>query len=251
MSMTSKDDQSLAKASEDGRLASGRRGRPQEFVPPKKLSHLPLDQLLKELSPTARSLLEAGRRILDKKGLRGLTLEAAAFEAGASKSTLVEQFGNRATYLAMLLDSLWQDETVDLVQHFDAESGVSEQETPSIESLEAAIGSLGGLYEDAGADRVYYEIVALALHDQGLRRRLEDLFRWYRQLRLNILSQSVAAESCTPRQLELLAGLIEAAEDGHSLRRAIDPDYCGFQAEMDLLAHMVALFVREEASESP
>lgn len=225
--------------------AGGKTGRPRQYVPPKKLPHLPLDQPLRDLSPTARSLLEAGRRILEEKSFRALTLEAVAYEAGTSKSTLVEQFGNRATFLAILFDSLMQEVTVELLHDKRIELG--RDEGARIESIENAVESLAGLYEDVGSDRAYFEILAMAMHDEALRMRLATLQRWYRELRVRVLSRSQASDVCTPEELALLGTLLEAAENGLSLNRAIDPEASDMHAEMALLGRLIALFVRDKS----
>lgn len=229
--------------------ARGGQGRPRRFVPPKKLPHLPLDEPLQILSPTAQSLLEAGRRILEEKGVRALTLEAVAFEAGASKSTLLEHFGNRAVFLTILLDSLMQDESVELARDHGVELGLQEDGPGRVASVEAAIGSLASLYTDLRAVRAYHEIVGVAMHDEAFRLRLACLFRWYRCVRLDLLTRSDGAEACTADELELLATLVAAAEDGLSLKRAIDPGLADLEREMDLLGRLVSLFIAQKAAE--
>ncbi|MEE4274421.1 MAG: TetR family transcriptional regulator, partial [Thermoleophilia bacterium] len=41
-----------------------------------------------ELSPTARRILAAARRVLGRAGFKGLTLEAIAAEAGENKASI-------------------------------------------------------------------------------------------------------------------------------------------------------------------
>jgi AcrR family transcriptional regulator len=184
-------------------------------------------------------MLAAGRRILVERGFRALTLESVAFEAGASTSTLVEQFGNRTGFLTILFDSLMQNESVQL--------GAEMRRVPVGDvGVEEYIRSLAKLYESVDAGRAYFEIAANAMHEESLRMRLADLFDWYRELRLKILSRSEGAEACTEQELEELVALLDAAEDGLALRRALDPRGFDLAPVLALLGSLVAAYLREK-----
>jgi AcrR family transcriptional regulator len=216
------------------------RGRPRRFEPPKSLRHLPIGQPLEDLSPTVRAMLDAGRRILVERGFHALTLESVAFEAGASKSTLVEHFGDRTGFLAILFDSLMQDESLQLgseMRRLRADHAGAEE----------YIRSLAMLYEDVDAGRAYFEIAANAMHEKDLRLRLADLFEWYRELRLKALGKFEGAEACTEQELEELAALLDAAEDGLTLRRSLDPRGFDLAPVLALLGSLVAAYLREKA----
>jgi len=56
------------------------RGRPRQTAPGQYSPGLPRDHPMQSLPPTARSILEAARRVLAQWGLEGLTIEAVANE---------------------------------------------------------------------------------------------------------------------------------------------------------------------------
>ncbi len=70
---------------------------------------LPRDHPMQSLPPTARSILEAARRVLAQRGLEGLTIEAVANEANVSRTLIPYHFGSRAGLVAILFDSLFHD----------------------------------------------------------------------------------------------------------------------------------------------
>lgn len=215
-------------------------GRPRRFTPPTSMDHLPLDQPLDTLSPSVRALLEAGRRILEERGFRGLTLEAVANEAGASKSTLIAHFGSRAGYLATLFDSLLQPESVELVQTLQ---DLDEHDA----DVARFVVAFGVLYTDAGATREYFEIASNAMRDAVLRKRLAELFAWYRQLRAEAMRRFAGTDVLSEGELADLATLLNAAEDGLSFQRSMD-ESLDHQRVLDLLGHLVALYLDEKAA---
>jgi len=215
-------------------------GRPRRFMPPARMDHLPLDEPLENLSPSVRALLEAGRRILDEQGFRGLTLEAVANEAGASKSTLIAHFGSRAGFLATLFDSLLQPESVAL-------SGTLQDLHEQGADVEGFVAAFGALYADAGATREYFEIASNAMRDAVLRERVADLFAWYREVRAEGLRRCAGTDALSQDELAVLATLINAAEDGLSFQRSMDEEL-DHQRVMALLGHLVALYVDEKAA---
>jgi len=215
-------------------------GRPRRFTPPADMDHLPLDEPLEDLSPSVRALLDAGGRILEEHGFRGLTLEAVANEAGASRATLVAQFGSRAGFMATLFDSLMQRESVevaravrDLLEH---DAGVAD-----------FVSALGALYANPGATREYFEIAANAMRDAVLRARLAQLFAWYREAHANGLRRCAGADMLSEHELAALATLVNAATDGLSFQRSMD-DGLDLQPSLDLLGHLTALYLRDKAA---
>jgi AcrR family transcriptional regulator len=71
-----------------------------------------------ERSDAARNrelLLAAARRLVERCGVRGVTMEAVATEAGVGKGTVFRRFDNRAGLMAALLnhfESAWQAATI-------------------------------------------------------------------------------------------------------------------------------------------
>ena len=83
------------------------KGRPPGAPPP--YPDGPMDTWLEGLSPTARNLLDAARRILLKRGYAGVTLEAVALEAGEDAPTIKRHFGSKAGLIHALFDELGDD----------------------------------------------------------------------------------------------------------------------------------------------
>jgi AcrR family transcriptional regulator len=224
----------------DSAQSARKRGRPRRFPPPKDLRHLPLDLRLENLSPTARALLRAGRRILAERGYRGLTMEAVANEAGVGKSTLVEQFGGRAGYVGLLFDSLTQEACPALSQHRAASTTTRRIDTA------AWISALSVFHEDEEASEQYIEILANAVRDEALRTRLAELLGWYREIRVRTLASCPGGDACKREALENLAAILNAAEDGLALQRNIDPHGLDLRSAMDLLGKVVSVYLREK-----
>jgi AcrR family transcriptional regulator len=71
-----------------------------------------------ERSDAARNrelLLGAARRLVERCGVRGVTMEAVAVEAGVGKGTVFRRFDNRAGLMAALLnhfESAWQSSVI-------------------------------------------------------------------------------------------------------------------------------------------
>jgi len=64
---------------------------------------------LAELPATARRILEAARRILERDGYAGLTYEALAAESGEYKDSVRYHFGGKAGLIAAVVDSSVHD----------------------------------------------------------------------------------------------------------------------------------------------
>jgi AcrR family transcriptional regulator len=185
-------------------------------------------------------MLDAGRRILAERGFRALTLEAVALEAGASKTTVVEHFRNRAGFLAILLDSLMQDASVQiemaLRDHQDGGAEVGEY-----------VGHLVELLTDVEAGRAFHEIAANALADEAVRRRLAHLFAWYREIGVHRLSLCRGSDSIAPDEMQGLAALLDAVEDGLALQRSMDPDNFDSRPALKLFGRLIELYFADQA----
>ena len=221
-----------------------RRGRPRRFVPPRERRHLLLEEPLAALSPTAFSMLDAGRRILAEHGFHALTVEAVVNDAGVSRATFAEHFGDRVGFLAILFDSLTHDPSVALeVRLADSPSGAGR--------CDSWVMGLAGLYEDVESCVAYQSIAAGALHDPPLRRRLVELLAWYRSIGVSRLSACEGAAACTADELATLAGLLEAAEDGLALRKALDPENFDVDRTLAMLARLVGAYLAERLRQRP
>jgi len=219
------------------------RGRPRRFAAPGEQDHLSIEAPLGSLSPTAQAMLAAGRRILAERGYRALTLEAVAFEAGASKSSLVAHFGSRVGFLGMLFDSLLHDGSVQLGEDLAA------RPVGSI-AVEEYIAMVADLYGDVETGRAFHEIAANALADEALRQRIGELFDWYRDITASRMSTCAGSEALSRQELWTLASLFSAVEDGLALQRSMDPDGFNARPAFDLFGRLMALHFADCARRS-
>ena len=74
-----------------------------------------------DLSPTAKRLLAAARRVLARDGFSGLTLEAITAEAGENKAAIRYHFGGKDALITTLVEWLDHDDSVRLVAQLQEE----------------------------------------------------------------------------------------------------------------------------------
>ena len=90
---------------------------------PDKISEDPTAQL----SPTARKLVSAARRLLARGGYEALTVEAVAAEAGAYRDSVRYYFGSKAAFIAAVVDSLSHDQSLSAVAESERAQGGDER----------------------------------------------------------------------------------------------------------------------------
>jgi AcrR family transcriptional regulator len=188
-------------------------------------------------------MLKAGLRIIAERGLEALTVEAVVNDAGAGRASFAEHFGDRTGFLAILFDSLTHDPSVEL-------EGRLAEIPKGTSHLEAYMAGLAGLYDDPAACIAYLAIAAGAMHDPALRRRLVELLSWYDTIGVNRLARCEGADACTPDELETLALLLDAAEDGLALRKGLDPDSLVAGTALVLLSRLVGAYLAQRAEEA-
>lgn len=167
------------------------------------------------LSPTARRLVAAARRVLARGGFEALTVEAVAAEAGAYRDAVRYYFGDKAAFVATVVDSLAHDQTVDAFE--------KTRELPSgAARVHALVDGDRELAEDTASFRDFFTIVPHALRDEELRPRVAALYDWYRDLYVRALADGVEGE--VRASLYEHAHLMSAVTDGLALQKALDPD---------------------------
>jgi len=169
------------------------------------------------LSPTAGRLLAAARRVLARDGFSGLTLEAITAEAGENKAAIHYHFGSKDALITSLVEWLDHDDSVRLAAQLKEE-----------ESREARLDLLLDLqrkgctsYEE---NQLFFDLLPHVLRDPGLRARLADLYRWYRDLDAWVLAPDVSGAS-TQADVERLAALAIAVGDGLTIQCAADHSF--------------------------
>ena len=72
-----------------------------------------IDDPTAELSPTARRLVAAARRLLARGGFEALTVESVAAEAGAYRDAVRYYFGSKAAFVATVVDALAHEQSLE------------------------------------------------------------------------------------------------------------------------------------------
>ena len=174
------------------------------------------------LSPTARRILAAARRLVAKQGYGALSLQAVADEAGELKSTIAYQFGDKAGLVASLLESLIHEgnrrSLSDLRRMPDKPQRVS-----------ALIAAHVKIAEDSTYWRLLFALLPLIVKDKKLHAKFAQLMKWYWEMDLRCLGLRLDAE-CRD-QLDRLASLYLAVLEGFALQRQL------IGAEFDTKAH--------------
>ncbi len=177
---------------------------------------------MQALPPTARTILEAARRVLAERGLEGLTIEAVANEANVSRTLIPYHFGSRAGLVAILFDSLFHDLAV------------------SVYALAGPGGSLPTFLDwikreadDVQSQHDFFELIVSALREPELGRRIATLYDDYRELTLEMagVHEPAGDETQSPlspergRELAAIGSVLVAIEDGIGLQAALDPSF--------------------------
>jgi len=174
-----------------------------------------------QLSPTARRLVTAARKLLASGGFAALTVEAVAAEAGAYRDSVRYYFGSKAAFVAAVVDSLAHDQSVAAVE----ETQGLPAGAPRLHSLVAADRQL---VDDRAGFRDFFAIFPHVLLDEELRERVADLYQWYRDLYAGGMGD--AGDAATDARLRLFGSLMVAMTDGLAVQKLLDPDGVDLEA---------------------
>ena len=217
------------------------RGRPRKSTSPPGHPGLPVENPLSDLSPTARYILEAARRLLIERGFVGLTIESIALEANETRASVTKHFGSKAGLIEALFDSLVHDTYVALV-------ATVRRMSPGEERVGAYVAGLRTISEDIDAYRAFFQIAAQALRDPDLRTRMAKLYDWYREITLQACGVRVPEDPAARRRMLATAGLVLGAVDGLALQVAFDPEGVDDEYAFEVLRSAIqAAFARDGA----
>ena len=177
------------------------------------------------LSPTARRLVTAARKLLARGGFEALTVEAVAAEAGAYRDSVRYYFGSKAAFVAAVVDSLAHDQSVAAVE----ETRGLPAGAPRVHSLVAGDRQL---VDDRAGFRDFFAIFPHVLLDEELRARVADLYEWYRDLYAGGMGD--AGDAAAESRLRLFASLMVAMTDGLAVQKLLDPDGVDLEAHFAL-----------------
>jgi AcrR family transcriptional regulator len=168
-----------------------------------------------DLSPTARRLLAAARRVLARDGYSGLTLEAITSEAGENKAAVKYHFGGKDALITALVEWLDHDDSVRLVSQLREEREPEARLDLLLELQRQGCTS----YEE---NQLFFDLLPHVLRDPELRERLAGLYRWYRELDGWVLSP---AEDARREDVRRLAALAIAVGDGLTIQCSADHSF--------------------------
>jgi AcrR family transcriptional regulator len=184
------------------------------------VTHEPTDGDLAALPPTARRILHAAQTIVSERGYADLTMAAIEMESGANRALVSYYFGGKAGLVAALIESLFQDPDVGLVEEIRAESEGTERTERFLEWQRRVSAN-------DRVNRMLYELIPRALRDPEIRARFAEEYRVYREVDGDCLGAAPAELSA--EELEALAAVSVAVVEGLGIQRALDPD--GFDHE--------------------
>jgi len=181
------------------------------------------------LSPTARRLVAAARRLLARGGYEALTVEAVAAEAGAYRDSVRYYFGSKAGFVAAVVDSLSHDQSLSAV----VETRVAGDGCARVHGL---VSGDRRLVDDRAAFRDFFAILPHVVLDDELRERVAGLYEWYRDLYV----EGVGGETTVDEgRLRLLASLMVAMTDGLAVQKLLDPDNVDLEPLFELWERML------------
>jgi AcrR family transcriptional regulator len=170
---------------------------------------------LRDLPPTARRILAAARTIVSERGYSELTMAALERESGANRALVGYYFGGKAGLLAALIESLFQDPDVGLVEEIRASSR-------GTACTERFLDWQRRVSENDRTNRMLYELLPHALRDPEVRARFAGEYDQYRRIDGDCLGE--APRKLDDAELEALAAVSIAVVEGLGIQRALDPD---------------------------
>ena len=197
--------------------------------------------VLGALSPTARRILEAAFRVLDREGYEGLTLRRIAQEAGETRSLILYHFENKAGLVAKLVDSLWHDADIALATGVDGLAADPRGRVLALTGLHRLLAEQPRLY------RTYFALLPHVLRDRDARSRLTRTYRSYRHLGELCLAPAM---DDTVTALPL-ATLLLAIGEGITVQTLLAGDDAGLASAFAVLERRVLLHLGLEPVEAP
>jgi AcrR family transcriptional regulator len=174
----------------------------------------------RELPPTARRILDAAQTILAERGYSELTMSALEHESGANRALVAYYFGSKAGLVTALIDGIFVNPQVGLVEEIRAEPPGAERTARFLEWQQRVSSS-------DRTNRMLYELLPHALHDPEVRARFAEEYRAYRTVDADCLTTSATdRDSC---DADAMAAVAIAVVEGLAMQRALDPE--GFDHE--------------------
>jgi AcrR family transcriptional regulator len=180
----------------------------------------PADRDLADLPPTAKRILAAAQDILADRGYSELTMTAISQVSGVNRALVSYYFGGKAGLLAALVDTLFQDPEVGLVEEVRSTLDGAER-------VEGFLDWQRRVSQNDRTNRMLYELLPHALREPEVRARFAEEYRVYREVDGDCLGG--APRELSEVELDALAAVSIAVVEGLGIQRALDPD--GFDHE--------------------
>ena len=186
------------------------------------------------LPPTARRILRAAQDILAERGYAELTMTAIAQVTGLNRALVSYHFGGKAGLVAALVDTLFQDPEVGLVEEVRATRDGADR-------VEAFLDWQRQVSARDRTNRMLYELLPHALRDPEVRARFAEEYRVYRAVDADCLG--AAPRELGEAELEALAAVSIAVVEGLGIQRALDPDGFDHERAWRMWREVVASFL--------
>lgn len=180
----------------------------------------PADRDLADLPPTAKRILAAAQDILAERGYAELTITAISQVSGVNRALVSYYFGGKAGLLTALVDTLFQDPEVGLVEEVRSTLDGAER-------VEGFLDWQRRVSQNDRTNRMLYELLPHALREPEVRARFAEEYRVYRAVDGDCLA--AAPRELSEAELDALAAVSIAVVEGLGIQRALDPD--GFDHE--------------------
>lgn len=209
----------------EAKVPKRRPGRPRTR---QQALELRVQDPIESLPPTARRLLDAARRILEREGFSALSLSAVAEEADESKASIGYHFGNKEGLIVALVDSLVHEANRALVTQ-------THQYPLGDDRMRVLLEGEREIIEDTQGFIALLEILPYAMRRESIRSRIAELYAGYRSTVLDALD---ATQSSPRNELASFALLTIAIVDGLSIQYALDPDRVDLEGATQLWQRM-------------
>ncbi len=198
------------RARRDGAPA-GRRGPAKDDGPQSPgAAGSPLINPVEHMSDTARSILEAARKLLRRDGFEALSVGAVATMAGEHKSTVIYHFGDKAGLITALTDAMLFDLRPEVIPSLGAHAG-------SEERLRFLLDFHVKAARDSEYWRTLFDLIPHFVRDRRLHARFAALMHSYYGEVLRILD----LEGLPADEADVIASLMLSALEGFALQREL------------------------------
>ena len=179
-----------------------------------QLPEIPARRAAESMSPTARKILVTAKKILEKKGLEGLTLEAIAKAAGVNKAATHYHFGSKAGLIEAIVDEIVLDECASMAHDISPDAGLEER-------LDSLMDGVRRMAIDPSSFGGWFDVLPYALRSRTLRARLGRLYEVWFRWNLEWTGLDRDEDGGLRDELQAMGQVMAAVVDGIAIQAAI------------------------------